>query len=134
MSKYEIEAALNRIETDMALIRSLIGSQSHPKVRDGRYIVENKIFTKDEAEQEIIAIRKAFDDGLISSDKRRGAIMRVTVQMQKEEEPKPFNLKSVYSPEEAVVAKQAIDQLFANDVITSDKRRGLKRSVTVRTA
>ncbi len=79
----EINAALARIDSDLAFVKAALGQsiKSAPaNVLNGRYIVEKREFTQEEAEAEINAIRQAERDGFIDGDKRRGAIMRVTVQ------------------------------------------------------
>ena len=136
----EINAALARIETDLAFVREALIITTKPSlvqptnVVNGRYVVEKRNFTEEEAKAEVEAIRKAERDGFIDGDKRRGAIMRVTVQTVASPATSPlFALAETYSPDEAVIAKKQIDAACLNGEFSSDKRRGLKRAVTCRT-
>ena len=133
----EINAALARIDSDLAFVKSALGQSikaAPANVINGRYIVEKREFTEEEAEAEINAIRQAERDGFIDGDKRRGAIMRVTVQTVRPPRASlEFVLADRYTAAEAVIARQQIDNAFEIGEFSSDKRRGLKRSVTCRT-
>lgn len=133
----QINNAIAKVEVALGELKALVNqtpAKTHPNVRNGRYYVEDRPFSEQEAEVEKAEIRRCFEDGLINSDKRRGAIMRVTNQTVGFSKAPVIRIAERYTSEEAERAKNNIDRAFEAGTISYDKRRGLKRSVTIRTA
>lgn len=131
---------LKRIDTlvdDLDALRALVANGAvgaNSKIVDGRWSCKPQ-YTVSEAAAEKTAIETAYENGEISFDKKRGAKMLVTNRTvnKLKKAKKGYTLRAQYTTRTAKTEIAAIEAAFQNGDITYDEKRGLKRSVTIRT-